>query len=87
MLNALVNKSDSKELKITTLHSVASLLLIPNIKDFQEKNADLSVQFSPNNKLESFEEQKVDVAIRHGIGDYVGLESRKINKRFNYFSC
>ena len=77
-VNALVNKSDSKELKITTLHSVASLLLIPNIKDFQEKNADLSVQFSPNNKLESFEEQKVDVAIRHGTGDYVGLESRKL---------
>ena len=79
-VNALTHEPDSKELKITTLHSVASLLLIPNISDFQQKNSDLSVQFSPNNKLDSFEEQKVDVAIRHGLGNYVGLESRRLTE-------
>ncbi|MFT5755847.1 MAG: LysR family glycine cleavage system transcriptional activator [Alteromonadaceae bacterium] len=77
-ISELTSESGSNELKITTLHSVASLLLIPNISDFQQKNTDLSVQFSPNNKLESFEEQNVDVAIRHGLGSYVGLESRKL---------
>jgi len=77
-INELMVEPSSSELKITTLHSVASLLLIPNISDFQQKNTDLSVQFSPNNKLESFEEQKVDVAIRHGMGNYPGLESRKL---------
>jgi LysR family glycine cleavage system transcriptional activator len=79
-VNELMNEPNSKELKITTLHSVASLLLIPNISDFQLKNNDLSVQFSPNNKLDSFQEQNVDVAIRHGQGNYVGLESRKLTE-------
>ncbi|MEW6991241.1 LysR substrate-binding domain-containing protein [Colwelliaceae bacterium 6441] len=77
-VNALTNEPDSSELKITTLHSVASLLLIPNINDFQQKNTDLSVQFSPNNLLVSFQQQNVDVAIRHGLGQYEGLESRKL---------
>lgn len=77
-VSALTNESDSKELKISALHSVTSLLLIPNISDFQQKNADLSVQFSPNNKLDLFKEQNIDVAIRRGLGDYDGLESRKL---------
>jgi LysR family glycine cleavage system transcriptional activator len=77
-INALTNEPDSTELKITALHSVTSLLLIPNISDFQQNNADLSVQFSPNNKLDLFQEQNIDVAIRRGLGDYTGLESRKL---------
>ncbi|MCJ8318044.1 MAG: LysR substrate-binding domain-containing protein [Colwellia sp.] len=77
-ISALTKESNSKELKITALHSVTSLLLIPNISDFQQKNVDLSVQFSPNNKLDSFQEQNIDVAIRRGLGDYAGLESRRL---------
>jgi len=77
-INALTSEPDSTELKITALHSVTSLLLIPNISDFQQNNAELSVQFSPNNKLDLFKEQNIDVAIRRGLGDYAGLESRKL---------
>lgn len=77
-INAVAFEPSANELRITAIHSVTSLLLIPQINNFQMDNPELSIQFSPNNKLESFKELDVDIAIRRGLGDYPGLESRKL---------
>ena len=77
-VNAVSLEPNANELKISTLHSVTSAILIPKISEFQDLNPHLSVQFSPNNKLDTFENQDVDIAIRRGLGDYPGLESRKL---------
>lgn len=71
-------EQNAGELKIAALHSVTSLILIPEINDFQTKNHDIRVQFSPSNTIESFASGNIDVAIRRGLGTYHGLESRKL---------
>ncbi|SFB89878.1 LysR substrate-binding domain-containing protein [Pseudoalteromonas denitrificans] len=77
-VNAVKFEPNANELRISALHSVTSILLIPKISEFQEKNSNLSVQFSPNNKLDTFEALDIDIAIRRGLGDYSGLKSRKL---------
>ncbi|MEW6982108.1 LysR substrate-binding domain-containing protein [Colwelliaceae bacterium 6471] len=76
---ATVNvEPNNNELKITALHSVTSLLLLPRIDAFQQANPDLNIQFSPNNNLNSFDEHDIDLAVRRGQGNYAGLESRQL---------
>ena len=77
-VNVVTREPNANELKITALHSVTSLLLIPRINGFQQLYPELSVQFAPSNKLELFHGDDVDVAIRRGLGTYAGLESRKL---------
>jgi len=77
-INAVTGEPNANELKVSALHSVTSLLLLPNIHSFQEENSEICVQFAPNNNLESFMQNGVDVAIRRGFGEYQGLGSRKL---------
>lgn len=77
-INAVTGEPNAHELKVSALHSVTSLLLLPNINSFQEENSEICVQFAPNNNLESFMKNSVDVAIRRGFGEYQGLGSRKL---------
>ncbi|KGJ95728.1 LysR substrate-binding domain-containing protein [Thalassotalea sp. ND16A] len=77
-VKAVAFEPNRNDLRISATHSVTSLLLIPMFTDFQQQNPDLNIQFAPNNKLETFEELDIDIAIRHGLGVYPGLESRKL---------
>ncbi|GLX77117.1 LysR family transcriptional regulator [Thalassotalea insulae] len=77
-VNAVISEPNPFSLRISALHSVTSLLLVPKISDFQQQNPDLNVQFSPNNKLDLFQGDGVDIAIRRGLGQYPGLESHKL---------
>jgi len=75
---ALAQEPNANELKITALHSVTSLILMPDILEFQTLHPELSVQFLPNNTLTSFQDSHIDIAVRRGKGNYSGLESRKL---------
>ncbi|WP_286265980.1 LysR substrate-binding domain-containing protein [Thalassotalea atypica] len=77
-ISAVTFEPNANELRVTALHSVTSLLLIPNIDCFQQENPALSVQFNPNNLLDDFDEHNIDIAIRRGFGTYPNLESRKL---------
>lgn len=77
-IHALAFEPSANSLKITALHSMTSLLLIPKIQEFQQAHPRLSIQFSPNNRLDTFDNTDIDIAIRRGLGTYPGLESRKL---------
>ncbi|REL27321.1 LysR family transcriptional regulator [Thalassotalea euphylliae] len=77
-LASIGKSSNPNELRITAFHSLTSLLLIPNIEQFNAAHPDIHVQFSPSNKLDDIRAQQLDVAIRRGNGDYPGLESKKL---------
>ena len=62
-------------LTITTLPSFASRWLMPKLIDFQEKNQGICIRISPSLKVESFSENKIDLAVRYGLGNYPGYES------------
>lgn len=77
-VHAVTGEPNANELKVSALHSVTSLLLLPNIHHFQQENSEICVQFAPNNNLETFMQNGIDIAIRRGFGDYLGLVSRKL---------
>lgn len=66
-------------LTITTSESFAATWLIPRLSRFSEAhpNIEVRVETSPN-IVDLRRETHVDLAIRHGLGDYPGLEAVRI---------
>lgn len=77
-ISLLSSEPEPNKLKITSLHSFTSLLLIPKVNEFQKIHPEIMLQFSPNNQLVEFKDDSVDIAIRRGLGNYPGLESREL---------
>jgi LysR family glycine cleavage system transcriptional activator len=63
-------------LNISMMQSFAFRWVVPKLTSFQEAYPDVSVRLDPNNEIMPFEESNLDLAIRFGLGEYVGLESR-----------
>jgi len=75
-VSLLSSEPQPNVLNITSLHSITSLVLIPKIASFQQLYPELTIQFSPTNQVVDFKENTVDIAIRRGLGNYPGLESK-----------
>ena len=79
-ISLLSAEPDPNTLKITSLHSFTSLILIPKVNTFQLMCPEIMLQFSPSNQVVDFKDNSVDIAIRRGKGIYPGLESRQLIK-------
>lgn len=79
-ISLLSIEPDPKTLKITSLHSFTSLILIPKVNEFQKMYSEMVLQFSPSNHVVDFKDDSVDIAIRRGEGIYPGLESKQLVK-------
>jgi len=79
-VSLLSTEPDPNTLKITSLHSFTSLILIPKVNEFQLMYPDIMLQFSPSNQVVGFKDDSIDLAIRRGVGIYPGLESRQLIK-------
>lgn len=79
-VSLLSTEPDPNTLKITSLHSFTSLILIPKVNEFQLMYPDIMLQFSPSNQVVGFQDNSIDLAIRRGVGVYPGLESRQLIK-------
>lgn len=75
-VSLLSSEPQPNTLKITSLHSFTSLLLIPKVNQFQQMYPEITLQFSPSNQVVNFKDDSVDIAIRRGLGVYPGLESK-----------
>ncbi|KQW54081.1 transcriptional regulator GcvA [Variovorax sp. Root411] len=56
----------------------ASAWLVPRLKSFQGAHPDIDLQVLTSNALADFSRDGVDVAIRHGMGQYPGLASQRV---------
>jgi LysR family glycine cleavage system transcriptional activator len=56
----------------------ASAWLVPRLKSFQDAHPDIDLQVLTSNALADFSRDGVDVAIRHGMGQYPGLASQRV---------
>lgn len=56
----------------------ASAWLVPRLKSFQDAHPDIDLQVLTSSALADFSRDGVDVAIRHGLGRYPGLSSRRL---------
>jgi LysR family glycine cleavage system transcriptional activator len=72
----LQNDTNPNVLNITVIESLSSRWLVPKLSEFQQQFPDLSVRLQPSNALLSFDNSDLDLAIRLGVGNYPGLESR-----------
>lgn len=68
--------AESGLLTVSTTPFFASAWLVPRLKSFQKAHPDIDLQVQASNALADFSRDGVDVAIRHGTGQYPGLVSQ-----------
>lgn len=62
-------------LTISVLSSLASKWLVPRISDFIELYPDIELRLHTTDRLVDFVREGIDIGIRFGDGDYLGVES------------
>lgn len=65
----------AKTLTISTQPSFASGWLVPRLADFNAQHPEIDVRVQSTAELVDLHRDPVDIALRHGLGDYPGLES------------
>lgn len=67
-----------RTLTISTVPSFAASWLVPRLGRFNARHADIEVRVEASAGLVDLQRDRVDVAIRHGLGDYPGLLSEHL---------
>jgi LysR family glycine cleavage system transcriptional activator len=70
---AVRKEKTKRRFVVNTLPNIASLLLFPNIHEFQTKYPELNIQIDSDISRIDFEHSETTVAIRHECGDEPGL--------------
>jgi LysR family glycine cleavage system transcriptional activator len=70
--------ADTGLLTVSATPFFASAWLVPRLKSFQDAHPDIDLQVMTSHALADFSRDGVDVAIRHGLGRYSGLSSRRV---------
>lgn len=65
-------------LTISTVPSFAASWLVPRLGHFTEKHPDIEMRVEASSALVDLRRDRIDVAIRHGLGQYPGLVSRHL---------
>ncbi|WP_417516452.1 transcriptional regulator GcvA [Minwuia sp.] len=74
---AIRRRADVRHLEVATTIAFASRWLTPRLGRFQIAHPDISIRLSPSRHVVDFQRDQVDVAIRHGDGDWPGLTSER----------
>lgn len=67
--------SRANVLNISTQPSFASSWLVPRLADFNALHPEINVCVQSTAELADLQRDSVDIALRHGLGDYPGVES------------
>jgi LysR family glycine cleavage system transcriptional activator len=62
-------------LTVSTVPSFASSWLVPRLADFSARHPGIEVRVEATAQLVDLHQERVDIALRHGLGHYPGLES------------
>ncbi|MDK1491639.1 transcriptional regulator GcvA [Sinorhizobium sp. 7-81] len=65
-------------LTISCTPTFAAQWLVPRLDDFEKNMPGIDVRLNASNRLTDFDRDAVDVAIRHGFGQYPGLASERL---------
>lgn len=71
----ILGPSDRKRVTLTVPPSLASLWLIPNMGSFEANCSGIDLQLITTARICDLRRDQIDLAIRHGHGDWPGLES------------
>ncbi|MEK0267780.1 LysR substrate-binding domain-containing protein [Stenotrophomonas rhizophila] len=65
-------------LTLSTVPSFAASWLVPRLGRFTERHPAIEVRVEASSALADLRRDRIDIAIRHGLGDYPGLVSRPL---------
>ena len=78
---ALLSEDENPDvLNVTVVESLSTRWLVPRLQFFQEQYPEIRVRLEPSNRVKEFSGTDIDLAIRFGEGEYLGLESRFLLK-------
>jgi LysR family transcriptional regulator, glycine cleavage system transcriptional activator len=60
---------------VTTMPSFAATWLVPRLKKFSDPNPEIEVVVEASKRPVNLKQEPIDLAIRHGLGNYPGLEA------------
>jgi LysR family transcriptional regulator, glycine cleavage system transcriptional activator len=67
--------ASSRRVVISTMNSFAASWLVPRLSRFSRQHPDIDVALETEARIVDLRREPVDLAIRHGLGDYPGLEA------------
>lgn len=77
-LNSISGDQHPQLLRISTVHSFASIWLIPRLQEFQKLHPEILIQITPGSELVQFNNSNIDLAIRIGTD---GKNNQEIQKK------
>ncbi len=70
--------ADNGVLTVSVTPFFASAWLVPRMRSFHDAHPDIDLQIVTSSTLVDFSRNGVDIAVRHGLGQYPGLRSDRI---------
>ncbi|MGB3430956.1 transcriptional regulator GcvA [Achromobacter sp.] len=77
-LALLESHAEQRTLTVSTVPSFASSWLVPRIGRFSALHPDIEVRVEASSQLVDFKRDRIDVALRHGLGQYPGLSAFRL---------
>lgn len=77
-LHDLEARQGRASLTVSTVPAFAASWLVPRLGRFTAANPDIEVRVEATATLVDLSRERVDIAIRHGLGDYPGYEAHRL---------
>lgn len=68
----------SRRIRISTMGSFAANWLVPRLPNFSQLHPDVDIALETESRIVDLRREPIDLAIRHGLGDYPGLETVRL---------
>jgi len=75
---SLQHTPESTTLTVSVINVFAAKWLVPRLSAFQQAHPDIDLHLQTSNEVVDLRARTVDVAIRYGRGQYLGLSSRQL---------
>lgn len=73
-VHALEASKANQSLTISTVATFAASWLVPRLGRFKQLHPEIEIRVEATSELADLSRDRVDVALRHGLGDYPGLD-------------
>ena len=83
----IADRSNPRQLRLSTLPSFAARWLLPRIARFMKAHPDIDLEIRSSNGLVDFRRENVDVAIRHGSGQWPGVIAEHLLDEASFPVC
>ncbi|SHL34020.1 LysR family transcriptional regulator, glycine cleavage system transcriptional activator [Roseovarius litoreus] len=77
-VEALTGADADRPLQISTTPGFAAQWLMPRLLDFRNRHPDVDVMINPTPERVALEPGGIDIAIRHGMGHWPGVEAERL---------